>query len=129
MAAALKALKCAAGPSLALCPALGQAPACGALLWQGAPGPSHGAGMGFQPELYYQLHVAGLLGTWEVDARARIADLREGAILPLEPGAGGLRHRVSSPWYWSQLASGSGGSQGQVISPLGLDFHLRQSSP
>lgn len=129
MAASCKDLKYPAGPSLAPCPALRQAPDCGALLWHAAPGPSHWSGMGFHPELYHELHVARLLGTWEADARVRTADLREGAILPLEPEAGGLRHRISSPWYCSQLASGCGGSRGQVILHLGLDFHLGKTSP
>lgn len=38
------------------------------------PRPSHWAGMGFQPDLYHQLCVAGLLGIWEIGARKRTDD-------------------------------------------------------
>lgn len=88
MAASCKDLKCPAGPGLAPPPALRPAPVHGVLLWHAAPGPRHWSGMGFHPELCHDLYVSRLLGTWEADARVRTADLRAGAIPPLEPGAG-----------------------------------------
>lgn len=134
MAASCKDLRCPAGPGLAPRPALRQAPVHGVPLWHAAPGPRDWSGMGFHPELCHELYVARLLGTWEADARLRTADLRAGAILPLEPGAGGLRHRVLSPWNRSQLASGSGGSRDKLypiwalISILGKLVHKTELS-
>jgi hypothetical protein len=37
-------------------------PVCGAMHWPSTPEPSHWSGMGFQPGLYQQLHVARVLG-------------------------------------------------------------------
>lgn len=53
-----------------------------------APGPSHWTGIGFQPDLYYQLPVAGLLGIWEVGARGKTADPKGEAMVE----TGGLGH-------------------------------------